>query len=390
MTPRATGGIVAQLLGGEEYRFSFFQAVRLVDLLFAAEPHQRTGHGNTSHAEPLRFRTRASLAFPASELYALGFDPEDGRQFDPFTKQPRGLNWHEPRMPLDMTLNFFGLFGPKGVLPLHYAELVHRRIRLGDWAMRDFFDMLSHRLVAFFYRAWAKHHPAVGYEWSVRRRPAAPSPRGAPEPGVIDDFTRYVLSLVGLGQPSLQARMAVPDETFLYYSGLFAEQRRPALSLSALLRDYFDLSAPQVRITQFVPQTLPLPLAEQSQLGDWNCDLGLSTVLGDEVLLEGSKFEIVLGPFLLQKFQEFLPPQEELSSGDGFRRLVQLARFFVGPELDFDVRLLLKKESAYQCGLGGSEDTAAVLGVAAWLINELPEADLTDSVFPSTLVEDGV
>lgn len=384
--PRHAGGIAAQLFGGEEHRFSFFQAVRLVDLMFAAEPQQRTGYGTTPQAEPLRFRTRASLAFPASELYGLGFDPEDAQQFDPHKKQPRNLSWQNPRLPLEMTLNFFGLFGPKGVLPLHYAELVHRRIRLGDSAMRDFFDMLSHRLAGFFYRAWAKHHPTVGYEWSAQRR-SIPRSGGSSGQSSIDDFSRYVLSLIGLGQPTLQGRMAVSDESLMYYAGLLAELRRPALSLSGLVRDYFGLDPSGVHITEFVPQVLPLPPSEQSQLGDWNCELGLSTVLGDEVLLEGSKFEIVLGPFFLPQFRTFLPPQEEQNAGDAFRRLVQLARFFVGPEFDFDVRLLLKKEAAYQCGLGGSEDTAAILGVAAWLINELPKADLADSVFPSTLAE---
>lgn len=379
-------GIAAQLLGGEEYRYSFFQAVRLVDLMFAAEPQQRTGHGNTPFAEPLRFRTRASLAFPASELYALGFDPEDAQQFDPHSKQPRNLAWQEPRLPLEMTLNFFGLFGPKGVLPLHYAELVHRRIRLGDSAMRDFFDMLSHRLVAFFYRAWAKHHPAVGYEWSEQRRNQQPEGESAAR-GLVDDFTRYVLSLIGLGQPTLQGRMAVDDESFMYYAGLLAELRRPALSLAGLVRDYFELNPSQVRITQFVPQVLPLPPSEQSQVGDWNCELGISTVLGDEALLEGSKFEIVLGPFFLVLFRRFLPMQEQHNTGDGFRRLVQLTRFFVGPEFDFDIRLVLKKESAYQCGIGSSADTGAIVGVAAWLLNELPPTDLADSVFPSTLAE---
>lgn len=386
MTARPAGGIAGQLLGGEEYRFSFFQAVRLVDLMFASEAEQRTGHGSTPAAEPLRFRARASLAFPASELYALGFDPEDRKQFDPRRKVPQELDWQHPRLPLEMTINFFGLFGPKGVLPLHYSELVLRRIRLGDTALRDFFDMLSHRLSAFLYRAWAKHRPAIGYEWNAhlrrRQRAAEPHRRAA-----VDDFSRYLLSLIGLGQPSLEERMAVSDESFLYYAGLYAQTRRPALSLSGLVQDYFALDASRVRIEEFVPQVLPLPKSEQSQLGDWNSDLGFSTVLGDEVLLEGSKFEIVLGPFEFAQFRKFLPPQEEQCAGDGFRRLVHLTRFFVGPELDFDIRLLLKKESAYLCTLGGSEDTAALLGVAAWLINALPKSDLDDSVFPSTLVE---
>lgn len=386
MTAAPSARLAAQLLGGSDYRFSFFQAVRLVDLMFAAEPQQRTGYGSTPLSEPLRFRARASLAFPASELYALGFDPEDGQQFDARQRTPRGLDWQQPRIPLEMTINFFGLFGPKGVLPLHYTELVLRRIRQGDFALRDFLDMLSHRLAGFFYRAWAKHRLAIGYEWVAhwQRRAATPQ-AGAQLP--VDDFSRYLLSLMGLGQPTLQNRLTVSDESLRYYCGLFAQQRRPAIALSGLLRDYFQLDAGELRIAEFIAQVSPLPVAEQSQLGDWNCDLGFSTVVGDEVLLEGSKFELILGPFTLARFRQFLPPQEQQSVGDFFRRLVQLTRLFVGPELDFDVRLLLKKEAAYLCQLGDQEDVAAILGVAAWLINSLPKVDLQDSVFPSTLAE---
>lgn len=384
--PDTSAGVAARLLGGEEYRFSFFQAVRLIDHMFAGEPSQRTGYGRVPDEEPLRFRARASLAFPASELYALGFDPEDRQQFDPQTRTPRMLDWQQPRMPLELTQNFFGLVGPKGVLPLHYSELTRRRIRLGDFALRDFLDLLGHRITAFFYRAWAKHRPIIGYEWNAlfRRRKLARGDHGKPP---VDDYSRYLSSLAGLGSAALQARMAVADESIQYYAGYMAQQRRSSLSLTGLLRDYFELEAQRLRIEEFVPQLLPLPESEQSQLGDWNCELGVSTVLGDEVLLEGSKFEIVLGPFELQQFRKFLPPQEQEGVGDAFRRMVDLTRFFVGPELDFDVRLLLKKESAYLCQLGGSEDRAPIIGVSAWLINAEPEADLADSVFPSTLTE---
>ena len=376
--------VAERLLGGEEYRFSFFQAVRLCDLLFARESWQRTGWGDFPESEPLRFLARVSMAFPPSELYALGFDPEDGQQFDRASRTPRALDASQPRIPLAMTVNFFGLFGPKGVLPLHYTELVMRRTRLGDTALRDFFDKLGHRFIAFFYRAWAKHRIGVGYEWAARHS-ARQSPSLATPRRVMDDFSRYLRSLVGLGLPSLQERMAVPDEVIQYYAGLFSQQHRPKVSLVRLVQEYFALPPSSVFIEEFVPQVLPLPQSEQSRLGEAQSELGVSTVIGDEVLLEDSKFELRLGPFELSQFRAFLPPQDGLHGGESFVSLVHLVRFYVGPELDFDVRLVLKKESAFHCALGGGVDSAAIIGVAAWLLGELPAADLADSVFPSTL-----
>ena len=130
MTPLRAPSIVEQLLGGEEYRYSFFQAVRLVDLLFARATEQRVGRGLAPQDEPLRFQARASLAFPASELYALGYDPEDRQQFDRQRRVPLSPAWRNPQTPLPITTNFFGLFGPQGVLPLHYSEFVFQRLRL--------------------------------------------------------------------------------------------------------------------------------------------------------------------------------------------------------------------------------------------------------------------
>lgn len=380
-----TDSVGSRLLGGQEYRFSFFQAVRLIDLLFSKESGQRTGYGAFPEAEPLRFQARVSMAFPPSELYALGFDPEDSHQFDKVTRTPRNLDPRRPQLPLQMTVNFFGLFGPKGVLPLHYTDMVMRRTRIGDRSLRDFLDLLGNRFLAFLYRAWAKHHVAVNFEWAGRQNRDADSVR-QPQRRVQDDFSRYLRSLIGLGIPSLSERLSVRDEVFQYYSGIFAQQRRPALSLRRLLTEHFELPESAIHVEEYVPQVLPLPRTEQSQVGEDNCELGISTVLGDEVLLEASKFELRLGPMDLLEFRRFLPPQQS-STGGSFRRLVEMIRLYVGPEFDFDIRLVLRRESAYSCQLGADEASAAVLGVAAWLLNAMPSQDLADSVFPSSLVE---
>ena len=248
--------------------------------------------------------------------------------------------------------------------------------------------MLAHRSIAFFYRAWVKHRPIIGYEWAARRTARLRQADGKVEKRT-DDYSRYVLSLLGLGTPALQQRLAVDDQNFVYYAGLFAQRRRPAGTLRALLADYFQLSEQTLHIEQFLEQVLPLPQSEQTELGEWNCDLGVSTVIGDAVEIENAKFRIVLGPLALATFRQFLPPSSEHRTGERFRRMVQLTRLFVGPELDFDIRLLLKKEEAYGCQLGGDSAGGTAIGVAAWLVNDRDALrdDLADSIFPSELAE---
>ena len=55
-----------------------------------------------------------------------------------------------------MTATFLGLSGPSSVLPQHYSVALRRELRNHNAALKDFFDLFTDRLTAFFYRAWAK------------------------------------------------------------------------------------------------------------------------------------------------------------------------------------------------------------------------------------------
>src|SRR5262245_27925108 len=82
--------------------FSFFQAIRLMQRVSQAE--QPIGSFQHPKSEPVRLAGHASLAFPPGEIQSLDFDREDG--------------------PPKMTVNFFGMHGPLGVLPTRYTELM--------------------------------------------------------------------------------------------------------------------------------------------------------------------------------------------------------------------------------------------------------------------------
>jgi type VI secretion system protein ImpH len=96
-----------------------------------------------------------------------------------------------------------------------------------------------------------------------------------------------------------------------------------------------------------------------------------------------------LGPLPYARFAEFLPSRSPNSAGKAFFLLSQLARLYIGPELDFDVQLVLKKEDVPQCqlkrGMGCPQ-----LGWNTWVRNREFAHDASDAVFKgddSTYVE---
>jgi type VI secretion system protein ImpH len=256
-----------------------------------------------------------------------------------------------------MVVNFIGLTGPQGVLPLVYTQLVRDRIRDRDLAMRDFFDLFNHRVISLFYRAWEKYRFAIAYE-----------------KGRDNLLSRYLLDLVGLGTRGLQDRQAVADESFIFYAGLMSQRPRSAKAVQQVLIDYFDVP---VRIEQFAGAWYPLSASDQCRLGEGegiSADLGIGSVVGDEVWHQQSRVRIRLGPLTLRQYLDFLP------GGPAHLPLRALARFFAAQELEFEAQLVLRREETPRCTLGEEGDGAARLGWVTWANTRGMDRDPADTV----------
>jgi type VI secretion system protein ImpH len=354
-------------LFAEGFSFDFFQAVRLMEKVF---PHRRpVGHEGPSQSEVVRFRALASLDFPASAIHSL-VRPDDDTQ------------------PPSMTVNFMGLTGPSGVLPHHYTDLLMRLQRDGKgvekYALRDWFDLFNHRLISLFYRAWEKYRFYIPYE------------RGEPAKLEPDTFTRSLFCLVGLGLPSLRNRLSVrtrdagaerdrilariEDLAVVYYGGLFAQRRRTAVGLEAILQDYFGFN---VQVRQFHGQWLLLETANQSRLGEdgHNTQLGVNVVAGERVWDVQSKFRVRIGPLRYAQFMDFLPDRAPVSQRKAFFLLCQMIRLYVGPEFDFDVQLILRADEVPGCRLATDEGVGPRLGWNTWIGSQPRTRAAEDAVF---------
>ncbi|PWC37557.1 type VI secretion system baseplate subunit TssG [Azospirillum sp. TSO35-2] len=338
------------------HRFDFFQAVRVLEWQARRDardsrtaPRHAVGHDHDPREEVVRLRADTSLTFPGNQV--AGAEPgADGK-------------------PPQLVGAFMGLVGPLGVLPQHYTEMMIRSLRERNRGLRDFFDVFHHRAFSLFYRAWAKYRLPVSFE------------RGQGGGNEPDPVTTAIASVVGIGQPSLANRLVVEDETLLHYAGLMARGARSANDLQEMLSDY--LGRP-VTVESFVGGWLPIPPDGQTRLPSaaepqgLHCRLGIDALAGDRAWDVQGKFRLRIGPLDREQFHDFMPEGRE------FRKLQDLARLYVGPELDFELQVTLEPAHVPAARLASGDDdrNAARLGWNGWVLHAPSPVERADAVFP--------
>jgi len=314
----------------QPYQFGFFQLVRLLRLHYSRSG--RVDPQTRPHEEPLRFRSLLSLAFPASEVSNLRFE----------TAAPVSADG-QPLTEVQVT--FMGLVGSSGVLPLPYTELlINRHVEQRDDAAHAFFDLFSHRMTALFYQAWQKYKFHIEFERQGH-----------------SDFQRYLLNWVGFGAQArkhlcAEGTSSLREDFFTYFSGLLSHRPHNALNLEQILTFYFRLP---VRVHAFAGCWLRLDAQEQTRLGRSNALLCSSAVLGSRVWDYQSSLRITLGPLGLADYRRFLPRATE------HRKLLEIVRFYLGAQFDFEIELRLHPQEVPPTRLQRSGGTA--LGWTGWL-----------------------
>ncbi len=368
MTNEAAESLIEQL-GREPWAFDFFQAVRRLEHAWPDRP--RVGHARHFLEEVVHFGQQPTLAFAPrsiSSVESLGDDDEGVR----------------------MLVFFLGLFGPSGPMPLHLTEFViewsHGRserldrlnrktgsnLRVASGLATDedrelergrlarFFDVFHHRMISFFYRAWAHHEQTVSFDRED------------------DPFSLYVGSLAGLA--GAERAGPVPQSARLHYAGHLANARRGPEGLEAIVEDYFGVEA---EVLEFIGDWVEMPAEFRTRLGvanhrlggeelpslspagsdasaadprDDEIDVGWSeVVLGNRVWDPRQKFRLRLGPMSLDRLESLMP------GGERHAELVAWVRDYAGDAYAWDLQLVLDRTP--ELSLGGKGQ----LGRTTWL-----------------------
>ncbi|QBF33988.1 type VI secretion system baseplate subunit TssG [Thalassococcus sp. S3] len=298
--------------------FDLFQMLRKIDALRPDLP--RLGEGTRPAQDCVRLGQEPSLAFAPRPI-------ADVAQTD-------------PDAPARIQAFGFGLFGPNGPLPQHLSEYAFGRLHNArDSSFVAFADMFHHRLMTFFFRAWAEAEPVVSHD-----RPDE------------DRFGRQAASLAGYGMESLERRDEMPDLLKWHFIGRLSDQSRNPEGLAAIIGTFF--TAP-VRIVEFVPSWVDLPRSSRCRLGSVppRGDAAPPMMLGQRVRTYHHRFEMVIGPLSLANYERFLP------SGPSMPALSAIVSNYVGEALDWVLTLVLHRDQVPAVHLG----KAGRLGWTGWL-----------------------
>ncbi|AZO71113.1 MULTISPECIES: type VI secretion system baseplate subunit TssG [unclassified Mesorhizobium] len=318
-------------IGALSEGFDFFELLRRLE-----QRGGLFGYSGQANREPARLGQQVRLSFSARDVVKF---QEAGE-----------------KAPARVTVANLGLLGPEGPMPLHLTRWVLDRLsqrwftgadaeQTSDTTFVDFVNILQHRMIALYYRAWADAHPAVQIERSVGGRVRA-----------------MLEAMSGIGLPGTQDPEL--DAVRLRQAGSLANQVDGAERLTLLLATAFKVP---VEIKEFVASWITIPAALQSRIGKAYAALGRGATIGPRVFSRQSRIELRIGPLGLDDFKSFLPGERRLAL---FKKAV---RDMIGETLDVDLRIVLAREAVPPPKIGTVQ-----LGRTSWLARPAEKGDADD------------
>lgn len=158
--PARTG--LTDRLAPDIARINFY---RFCQLLEQSQQNAPLGSTDSPATDAVRFRPHPGMGFPVSELKNVERDAGN------------------PDAPPTVRTTFLGLYGVDSPLPTAYLDYITQR-HDGHDAVMAFLDIFNHRFITQYYRIWRKYNYPASFE-----------------AGAVDDISRCLLGLIGLGIP---------------------------------------------------------------------------------------------------------------------------------------------------------------------------------------------
>ncbi|RWM75760.1 MULTISPECIES: type VI secretion system baseplate subunit TssG [Mesorhizobium] len=318
--------------------FDFFELLRRLE-----QRGGLFGYSGRADREPARLGQHVRLSFSAKDVVEF-------REAKDKTPGKDGA------APARVTVANLGLMGPEGPMPLHLTRWVLDRLsqrwftgadarQTADTTFVDFVNILQHRMIALYYRAWADAHPAVQVERAVGGRVRA-----------------MLEAMAGIGLPGTHNPDL--DAVKLRQAASLASQVDGPERLTLFLAEAFKVP---VQIKEFVATWMTIPTTLQTRLAQAYAVLGRGATIGPRVFSRQSRIELRVGPLGYEEFKTFLP------GGQRLKMFKQAVRDMVGESLDVDLRIVLAREAVPPPRIG-----AVQLSRTTWLARPAERGDADD------------
>jgi type VI secretion system ImpH/TssG family protein len=233
---------------------------------------------------------------------------------------------------------FFGLLGVNGPMPLDFTHYVFRRANNSfDHTWRRFLDIIHHRMLTLFYRAFARNEQPVSFD------------RENDDP-IADIFK----ALAGL-PPDQVFKDPRRERFFLNYPHQFGMKVKTRGALEDILRRVFRAN---IAVRELVTASYDIPPENRAVLGNRDtATLGVNLQIGRSYYSARGKFEICVGPVDYPVCRSLLP------GAAGFALLAEIVNLYLYRPLDYDLVFTINGDSIPHPILGSA---AAYLG-ASWI-----------------------
>jgi len=278
----------------------------------------------------IHFKSNPSLSFQKSEIHDIAFLNENNE------------------IRVYITLNFLGIFGAGSPLPTHYNERVLESCE-EDKVLHDFLNMFNNNLQKFIYPIWEKQKYYILYENKLQ-----------------DKFSKYMLSVLGLYANASESNKQMNFNKLLPYLGILSMKQKSASTLSSIIKFYIDFE--EIEIIQCMRMNSKIPSWQYGALGDENCALGESFLIGEFVTNRTSKFRILLKNATSKDMLRYS------ILGNKMDVLKDLVSFLVNEPLEYDVCLEVKKDKKDDFYL--QQNKPQYLGVNTWIGKHIEDEQL--------------
>ncbi|MEM7060512.1 MAG: type VI secretion system baseplate subunit TssG [Pseudomonadota bacterium] len=277
--------------------------------------------------EPARLGQNVRMKFATTDVTRV--DPHDDSR--------------APRIQVDL----IGLLGPEGPMPYHLTRWIYDRLSdrwfrsdaedaQSDTAFMDFCDVLQHRMIALFYRAWADSRPSIQIERKAGGRIHA-----------------MAAAMSGLFLPTVGTIDQERDAVAMRQAGSLGHQVHGPERLVGFLSECLKVP---VQVEEFAASWMEIPTEIQTRLGKRHSRLAETATVGKRVFDRQGAIEIRLGPLSFDEYQDFLPGGEKRAA------LQRALDFALSREVTATLRFVLKKQDVPRARIG-----ACAVGHTAWL-----------------------